>query len=155
MGSEGVFHANVSKLLACAPCLTLPSRPYTMNPEYPSNHPENDSPLFSYDWVSPCSTQPSTFDFPANSLSGHGELATRDRPNRKVQIPRIAHSGNWTTSGRVSRACKNCREQKTKCSGDTPACDRCKDAGIRCSYGDRKGEKIAKWVASDEATAHL
>jgi hypothetical protein len=126
-----------------------------MNPEYPSDYPESEPALFNYDWIVPCSTQPAAFDFPANSLTGRDDEVSRDRPNTKVQIPRIAHSGNWNTSGRVSRACDNCREQKAKCSGHSPACDRCEDAGIRCLYGDRKGEKIAKWVASDEAAVHL
>lgn len=126
-----------------------------MNPKYASDHPENELAFFSYDWVVPSSTQPAAFDFPASSLSGRDDLATLDQPNTKVPIARIAHHGNWVPSGRVSRACDHCREQKTKCSGHRPTCDRCKDAGVRCSYGDRKGEKIAKWVASDIAAAHL
>lgn len=64
----------------------------------------------------------------------------------KVAIPRSARTIPWTSMGRTSRACENCREQKAKCSGHHPTCNRCKDAGIRCSYGDRKREKILKWV---------
>ncbi|KAJ5908885.1 hypothetical protein N7495_001567 [Penicillium taxi] len=67
-----------------------------------------------------------------------------DRPHNKVAIPRPTNPITWTSSGRVSRACENCRDQKAKCSGHRPACHRCKDAGIRCSYGDRKREKMLK-----------
>ncbi|KAJ5340277.1 hypothetical protein N7541_009401 [Penicillium brevicompactum] len=118
-----------------------------MNPEHPSNHPENESTLSNYDLNILFSSQPSAFDFSADSLTGPDEVATCDRPNTKVQIPRIAHPGNLATSGRVSRACENCREQKAKCSGHRPTCDRCKDAGVRCLYGDRKGEKMAKQLS--------
>ncbi|KAJ5340382.1 hypothetical protein N7541_009506 [Penicillium brevicompactum] len=118
-----------------------------MNPEHPSNHPENESTLSNYDLNILFSSQPSAFDFSADSLTGPDEVATCDRPNTKVPIPRIAHPGNLATSGRVSRACENCREQKAKCSGHRPTCDRCKDAGVRCLYGDRKGEKMAKQLS--------
>ncbi|KAL4896221.1 fungal-specific transcription factor domain-containing protein [Aspergillus ambiguus] len=67
--------------------------------------------------------------------------------NSKVPIPRSAQPSSWTSSGRVSRACENCREQKAKCSGHRPTCQRCQEAGIRCSYGDRKREKVAKQLS--------
>ncbi|PYH49250.1 putative C6 transcription factor [Aspergillus saccharolyticus JOP 1030-1] len=63
----------------------------------------------------------------------------------KIRISRVT-SAAWTTSGRVSRACENCREQKAKCSGHRPTCQRCEEAGIPCSYGDRKREKVAKKI---------
>lgn len=66
--------------------------------------------------------------------------------NAKVPIPRSAHPINYTTPGRVSRACENCRDQKAKCSGHRPSCQRCQDNGVRCSYGDRKREKELKCV---------
>ncbi|PLB50406.1 hypothetical protein P170DRAFT_353359 [Aspergillus steynii IBT 23096] len=64
--------------------------------------------------------------------------------NKKVQIPRSTNPSTWTTSGRVSRACENCRDQKAKCSGHRPTCQRCQESGLQCSYGDRKREKMAK-----------
>ncbi|OQE43103.1 hypothetical protein PENCOP_c003G01107 [Penicillium coprophilum] len=67
-----------------------------------------------------------------------------DRVNAKVAIPRNSQPSSWTSSGRVSQACENCREQKAKCSGHRPACHRCLDSGVQCSYGDRKKEKLAK-----------
>jgi hypothetical protein len=126
-----------------------------MNPEYPSDHSETPSAIFGGDWIVPCYTLPTAFHFAANSLPSRDDLVTGDQPNAKLPILRIAHPGNSVTSGRVSRAREKCREQKAKCSGHRPACDRCNDAGVRCSYSDRKGKKMAKWVASDEEAAHL
>ncbi|CAG8383686.1 unnamed protein product [Penicillium salamii] len=100
-------------------------------PECPDNNTDNNT---TDDWV-PGYPQPS--DFPS--------LEPRtDRVNAKVAIPRNAPSSNLTASGRVSRACENCREQKAKCSGHRPVCHRCQDAGVQCSYGDRKKEKTVK-----------
>ncbi|RAH43832.1 putative C6 transcription factor [Aspergillus brunneoviolaceus CBS 621.78] len=80
--------------------------------------------------------------FSENPSTG-SQLIECDRFGR-VRIPRSATSTAWTSSGRVSRACENCRDQKAKCSGHRPTCQRCQEAGIRCSYGDRKREKLAK-----------
>ncbi|PYI26262.1 hypothetical protein BP00DRAFT_382222 [Aspergillus indologenus CBS 114.80] len=80
--------------------------------------------------------------FSENPSTG-SQIIECDRFGR-VRIPRSANSTAWTSSGRVSRACENCREQKAKCSGHRPTCQRCQEAGIRCSYGDRKREKVAK-----------
>lgn len=67
--------------------------------------------------------------------------------NTKVAIPRIpetASSRDGRSNGRVSRACRNCRAQKAKCSGHHPTCQRCQAVGIQCSYSDRKREEVAK-----------
>ncbi|PKY02984.1 putative C6 transcription factor [Aspergillus campestris IBT 28561] len=85
--------------------------------------------------------------FPAESSTAASRNIPGDRSLKtKVAIPRSTHASNWTSSGRVSRACENCREQKAKCSGHRPTCQRCQEAEIRCSYGDRKREKTAKCV---------
>ncbi|KAJ6102973.1 hypothetical protein N7486_005400 [Penicillium sp. IBT 16267x] len=118
-----------------------------MNPEYPSDQPENESALLYYDWITPPLTQSATFDFPVDPLPERDDLATSDRSNTKVAIPRIANASTWASSSRVSRACESCREQKAKCSGHRPACHRCKDADVRCSYGDRKRERMAKQLS--------
>lgn len=82
-----------------------------------------------------------------NPASAFRTTAPGDRSmNAKVPIPRTASTSTWTSSGRVSRACENCREQKAKCSGHRPTCQRCQEAGVLCSYGDRKREKMAKCV---------
>ncbi|THV07786.1 hypothetical protein K435DRAFT_959280 [Dendrothele bispora CBS 962.96] len=38
---------------------------------------------------------------------------------------------------RTALACDKCRERKTKCSGEHPACQRCKARGLICVYGSR------------------
>ena len=82
------------------------------------------------------------------SIPGHNEPPPGDQvSNPKVAIPRATYSSippSISSSGRVSRACESCREQKAKCSGHRPTCLRCQDNGIRCSYGDRKREKMQK-----------
>ncbi|KAJ5939616.1 hypothetical protein N7466_002750 [Penicillium verhagenii] len=121
-----------------------------MNPEHPSDHPGNESALFNYDLITPPSTHSSVFEFPTDPvpapLPGRDGLVS-DRPNPKVAIPRIVNPSIWTSSSRVTRACENCREQKAKCSGDRPVCQRCKDADVPCSYGDRKREKMLKQLS--------
>lgn len=63
----------------------------------------------------------------------------------KVAIPRAPNlSEQSNVNKRVGRACEPCREQKTKCSGDRPTCQRCQDLGLTCLYGDRKRERTAK-----------
>ena len=100
----------------------------------------DESALFNNDWAVPDYALPS-FEaaIPEDSFT-----ATCDRANAKVAIPRTAQRTNWTAGGRVGRACENCRDQKAKCSGHRPVCDRCRDGGVACSYGDRKKEKMAK-----------
>ncbi|KAJ6089614.1 hypothetical protein N7467_004830 [Penicillium canescens] len=110
-------------------------------PSY-SEHSElvDESALFNTDWAVPNYDLPSSrAAIPEDSLTAPG-----DRVNAKVAIPRNAQRTNWTASGRVSRACENCRDQKAKCSGHRPVCHRCRDANVGCSYGDRKKEKMAK-----------
>ena len=119
--------------------------------EYP-NYANLDNE-FNYDWAVPEYPQLSPFEInaeiPRDARYHHGIRDypisnTTDRVNAKVAIPRNAQSSSWTSSGRVSRACENCREQKAKCSGHRPACHRCLDSNVLCSYGDRKREKMAK-----------
>lgn len=66
--------------------------------------------------------------------------------NAKVPIPRASTPSIAKAHSRVSRACEACREQKAKCSGHQPTCHRCAQSGAKCSYGDRKREKITKCV---------
>ncbi|KAF9887022.1 hypothetical protein FE257_010638 [Aspergillus nanangensis] len=119
----------------------------------PSDLAENE-PTFS-DWANPQYAQsyfgpPITYDMSSGFTETPGASRTNpgDRSfNSKVPIPRSTNPSSWTSSGRVSRACENCREQKAKCSGHRPTCQRCQESGIRCSYGDRKREKMAKQLS--------
>lgn len=142
--------------------MTDPSRPSPFSyPSYSSSDMRETDPT-SNDWaVSQFSQTPVGFPASFDAIPGSTEnpagafrttntttpATTDERPmNAKVPIPRTTTSSNWTSSGRVSRACENCREQKAKCSGHRPTCQRCQEAGVRCSYGDRKREKMAKCV---------
>lgn len=135
--------------------MTDPNRPpFFSYGSYPSSSDfRENEPVYS-DWTSSQFPQahfgpqinyepsPSYVENPAGPRVGTAERSV----NSKVAIPRSANPSSWTSSGRVSRACENCREQKAKCSGHRPTCQRCQESGIRCSYGDRKREKMAKCV---------
>lgn len=103
---------------------------------------EYAQPMTSFGHL-PCNELlPSHQDLPnSNLISGQRSL------NPKVPIPRTTLPVNYTNKGRVGRACENCREQKAKFSGHRPSCHRCQNAGVPCSYGDRKREKMLKFVS--------
>ncbi|KAI1832370.1 transcriptional regulator family: Fungal Specific TF [Penicillium roqueforti] len=119
-----------------------------------SHIPDNEASSFTYDWVVPGFSRPLPVEFSANTdlISPSEDLVssiTRESSIKtKIQIPRSAQAATWTSAGRTSRACENCREQKAKCSGHHPTCKRCEDAGIRCFYSDRKKDKVLKELDS-------
>lgn len=102
----------------------------------------DDSASFHSTWTAPDYNLPSL----EAAIAENTFTATCDQANAKVPIPRTAQSTRWIARGRVSRACENCRDQKVKCSGNRPVCDRCRNTGAACFYGDRKKEKTVKWV---------
>jgi hypothetical protein len=117
----------------------------------PTNHVEWLEPesalFFGGDWDVPeVQFAPVSFSANTDALSGRDELADLNAgPMAKVAIPRTTQSTSSNSSGRVSHACENCRDAKAKCSGQRP-CNRCQDNGQLCSYGDRKREKMVKYV---------
>jgi hypothetical protein len=127
---------------------------FTRRPSHPEPGPnisEHESASIVYDQLSlgHTQTQASGFRVIMDPIPGDDRSGSNpgQRPmNAKVPIPRSVYPSNYTTSGRVSRACENCRDQKAKCSGHRPSCQRCQDSGARCSYGDRKREKMVKCV---------
>jgi hypothetical protein len=66
--------------------------------------------------------------------------------DNKVAIPRGSNPRILTSNKRISRACDSCREQKAKCSGHHPACQRCRESDTMCIYTDRKRDRDAKLV---------
>lgn len=83
--------------------------------------------------------------FPDDSISparGAPSFQRTSQPKRKLPIPRLAPLEISRERGRVSRACENCRQQKTKCSGHRPSCRQCEASGLHCLYSCRKREKI-------------
>jgi hypothetical protein len=79
---------------------------------------------------------------PAQPAEGH---ATHTLKYDKVAIPRGSNPEIQNLRKRVSRACGPCREQKTKCGGQRPECQRCRESNIACIYTDRKRERDAKF----------
>ncbi|KAL3476266.1 fungal-specific transcription factor domain-containing protein [Aspergillus californicus] len=122
-----------------------PSFPYITSTEPPENEP-------SFGWVAPVLPQPSFLpQAPSEATdiqlpdANTATIGTQERSlNSKVAIPRSANTNTVPSRGRVSRACENCRDQKVKCSGQRPTCQRCQESGIQCSYADRKREKLAR-----------
>jgi Fungal Zn(2)-Cys(6) binuclear cluster domain len=88
-----------------------------------------------------------TLSFVAESRfrASNEPLSSRPGSTAKVAIPRVSNlSEQSSINKRVGHACEPCREQKTKCSGGRPTCQRCHDFGLSCFYGDRKRERTAK-----------
>ncbi|KAL4786793.1 fungal-specific transcription factor domain-containing protein [Aspergillus varians] len=117
-----------------------------------SQFAEND-PV--YGWAATPFSQPSfPSQGPSDAISNQSEIspnttaaaaaAPENSLNSKVPIPRSVNPTTVPSRGRVSRACENCRDQKVKCSGQRPRCQRCMESGAQCSYGDRKREKLAR-----------
>jgi hypothetical protein len=63
----------------------------------------------------------------------------------KIAIPRSSNFELLPSKRRVSRACDPCREQKTKCTGQRPSCQRCRQCDITCIYSDKKRERDVKF----------
>ena len=60
----------------------------------------------------------------------------------KIAIPRLQNTTLPQAIRRVPRACHSCRQRKTKCSGDTPACRQCLELRVTCEYPLRKTDKM-------------
>ena len=125
-------------------------RPF--HPEQGSSNPVNENHPRTYAQIGPEQEQARLFGFRVPMEPNPGDDRLGPNPgqwsmNGKVPIPRSVYpSSHTTSSGRVSKACESCRDQKAKCSGHRPTCQRCQDSGTRCSYGDRKREKLLKCV---------
>lgn len=69
----------------------------------------------------------------------------------KIAIPRLRNTIAVTdanqlgSKARVSRACEPCRNQKTKCSGETPMCRHCHTLKLSCYYADRKRDRAKRY----------
>lgn len=128
----------------------FPRHPF--HPEQGSSNPVNEQHPSAYAQLGLEQEQALLFGFwvPMEPTPGGDRLGPSPGQwpmNAKVPIPRSVYpSSHSTSSGRVSKACESCRDQKAKCSGHRPTCQRCQDNGTRCSYGDRKREKLLKCV---------
>lgn len=106
---------------------------------------EYESAPLDAEWA-PLGYSQSSLGSLTNSAPTLDDPSTSRSLNGKVPIPRASTPGVAKAHGRVSRACEACREQKAKCSGHQPTCNRCAQAGTKCLYADRKREKIVKYV---------
>ncbi len=66
----------------------------------------------------------------------------------KLPITRVRKENDPSGSGpgalRVAQACEPCRQRKTKCDGEKPACRHCQDLSVECYYGEVKRDKERK-----------
>ena len=85
------------------------------------------------------------------SLSSQGteRFSSTSRPadmkldsRAKIAIPRQQYRTPPRAIRRVPRACHSCRQRKTKCSGDTPACRQCLELRVKCGYPLGKTDKM-------------
>lgn len=69
---------------------------------------------------------------------------------RTKHVPIVRHKTGYERPerARTSHACEPCRERKTKCDGERPACRRCTHTGTNCHYGYGKGWKKRKYDSS-------
>lgn len=58
---------------------------------------------------------------------------------------RIASMSRASEKNRTTHACDLCRKAKAKCTGGQP-CQKCKNEGKNCFYGDGKRDKERKYV---------
>lgn len=49
---------------------------------------------------------------------------------------------------RTGQSCSGCRIAKSKCSGERPVCERCRDNSLQCSYQDSAEERAATFDRS-------
>ena len=106
--------------------------------------PDNDPSYWALPEFPPFGAQYIDPAYGSTESSGQSMTPNGQNVAGKIAIPRHTFAGSPVPSGRVRRACQNCRDQKAKCSGHQPTCQRCEESGARCYYGDRKREKTAK-----------
>ena len=94
------------------------------------------------------SSSTATSDLPPRSLP-----ALQPSTACKLPIPRLrlrsedrlkSKSSLSEDKSRVGHACEQCRQRKTKCNGERPACQHCRDLRLKCVYVDAKRDKTKK-----------
>ncbi|KAL4912810.1 hypothetical protein BDW62DRAFT_193721 [Aspergillus aurantiobrunneus] len=86
---------------------------------------------------------PAAVTTPAVSGNGQGNSGR----TTKMPISRLGPGGRISAPKRTirshtSRACEQCRQRKTKCSGDRPTCKSCVTNQAPCAYTDGKREQL-------------
>ncbi|KAK1702291.1 hypothetical protein BDP67DRAFT_585499 [Colletotrichum lupini] len=67
-----------------------------------------------------------TYEDPSSDANGVAAAPTFPLPRRRVR-----------------QACQSCHSRKARCSGHTPACDRCRTQGIECVYRASKRTRLS------------
>ncbi|KAL1845826.1 hypothetical protein Plec18170_009532 [Paecilomyces lecythidis] len=80
----------------------------------------------------------------ASSISERADLPSPKTPQSNMNVDEVSSQSKPAGRRRVARACEPCREQKVKCGGQQPACERCQGYGVACYYSDGKRERVAK-----------
>ena len=107
--------------------------------------------------LSPSQSKTSPYALPTPSpmaTTSHQGSKQSQNP-MKVAIPRLRRNSEDQSlskgsaamdKNRVAHACEPCRQRKTKCSGERPACQHCEDFKLRCVYADGKRDRTIKRV---------
>ncbi|KAK8041927.1 zinc finger transcription factor 1 [Apiospora rasikravindrae] len=76
-----------------------------------------------------------------------------------AKLARITPTGTVTEAGtirkRAQRACANCHRHKAKCSGDLPACSRCRSSSLTCEYAPSKRRFANMAVPPEQAEPEM
>ncbi|KAK8090197.1 hypothetical protein PG997_005158, partial [Apiospora hydei] len=70
-----------------------------------------------------------------------------------VDIREVMKAG--TIRKRAQRACANCHRHKAKCSGDLPACSRCRSSSLTCEYAPSKRRFANVAVSPEQAEPEM
>lgn len=102
--------------------------------------------------TSPVPRVPSTIRAMAPPSSPYVEVKPE---SSKIAISRIRKESNVNATAigssrgqRISHACEPCRQRKTKCPGERPACQNCKNLNFDCVYADGKKVLEKKLLAN-------
>lgn len=91
----------------------------------------------------------------SHSFSLEDELLHRQRSNSTTDGPRVRKSNN-PVRRRISRACDQCNQLRTKCDGKAP-CQHCVDFNLTCEYArerKKRGKASKKDLAAAQSAAH-
>lgn len=103
------------------------------------------------DWHSTAATGSQTFDNSMRSTEtpDPSMIGKRNAEGKMLLQPlprRIAATSRMSERNRTTHACEACRKAKAKCTSGQP-CQKCKNEGKECVYGDGKREQERKYVA--------
>ncbi|KAJ5267868.1 hypothetical protein N7478_010676 [Penicillium angulare] len=81
-----------------------------------------------------------------------GSMAAPSVP-LKLPIPRLRNSTSYVAR-RITCACSSCRASKTRCTGESPRCQRCALLHYDCQYPEKKSLEMQRKLAQVLSEAH-